>query len=187
MSKQPSPTTSNLSLLRRFIIGSQGLDNELRGPGSMTWDDETEGGPPVEDLLTLNSSPEEPALPRWVLSPQHWYGLRHFQRKVNSFENQPEVLKFGSSKTWTLAGDQISNLLAAVMILVPVIVLHFIHDANARLIVIVTFTLAFTLVLAMTTNADRGQVFGAVAAFVAVQVVYVGSALNKGDQKPIQG
>ena len=61
--------------------------------------------------------------------------------------------------------------------LVPVIVLHFLQDANWRLAVIVMFSLSFTATLVIGTSAERAQIFAATAAFVAVQVVYVGSAL----------
>ena len=74
-------------------------------------------------------------------------------------------------------GNKIINFAAAVIILVPVIVLHFFQDANWRLVVIVIFSLSFTATLVMGTSSERAQVFAATAAFVAVQVVYVGSAL----------
>ena len=68
--------------------------------------------------------------------------------------------------------------MAAVLILVPVIVLHFLQNANWRLLVIVIFTLIFTATLVVGTGAERAQIFAATAAFVAVQVVYMGSALG---------
>lgn len=40
---------------------------------------------------------------------------------------------------------------------------------------IVVFALLFSLALVGTSDASRKEIFGATAAFVAVQVVYVGS------------
>lgn len=75
-------------------------------------------------------------------------------------------------------GNKVVNFTAALLVLVPVIVLHFIQDDDWRLAVIVIFSLIFTLTMAMCTSADRAQIFAATAAFVAVQVVYVGNALT---------
>ena len=72
-------------------------------------------------------------------------------------------------------GDKIGGFLAALLILAPVIVLHFLEDANDRLIVISSFTIAFTAALVFGTEASRAELFGASAAFVAVQVIYVGN------------
>lgn len=71
------------------------------------------------------------------------------------------------------------SFLAAVLLLVPVVVLHFIDNATGRLAVIVCFSVAFILALTLGTDATRSEIFAASAAFVAVQVVYVGSALNQ--------
>jgi hypothetical protein len=86
--------------------------------------------------------------------------------------------KYGSSSTWSSAGDQLSSFLATVLILIPVITLHFVQSANARLVVIVVSSLVFTEMVVLTTQATRSEVFAASAAFIAIQVVYVGSALG---------
>ena len=65
------------------------------------------------------------------------------------------------------------------IVLVPVIVLHFVQDTDWRLAIIVLFSLVFTGVLVLGTDAKRSEIFGASAAFVAVQVVYVGAVLNQ--------
>ena len=62
------------------------------------------------------------------------------------------------------------------MILVPVIVLHFVKSANYRLIVIVLFSLSFVVAMSVLTQAKRSELVAATAAFIAVQVVYIGSA-----------
>ena len=103
-----------------------------------------------------------------------------FSVQVDAFpSSSKEVLqKYGSAKTWLAVGDQISSFLASVLILVPVIVLHFVNDSTRRLLVIVVFTLVFSGLLVLATGARRSEVFAATSAFVAVQVVYIGSALS---------
>jgi hypothetical protein len=92
--------------------------------------------------------------------------------------------KYGSAETWTAAGDQISSFLAAMLILAPVIALHFLKTPDARLGAIVGFTFAFVSLIVFTTEAKRSEVFAATAAFVAVQVIYVGAALEPNAKSP---
>ena len=73
-----------------------------------------------------------------------------------------------------------SSLLAASLIVAPIISLHFIPTPNWRLVAIVGFTLIFVFGMVFTTEAKRDQVFAATAAFAAVQAVYVGAALQSG-------
>jgi hypothetical protein len=86
--------------------------------------------------------------------------------------------RFGTAETWRSEGDQISTFLATILIILPVIALHFVETSRARLTVIVVFTVIFAFIMSTMTGAKRSEVFAATAAFVAVQVVYVGSALT---------
>lgn len=76
--------------------------------------------------------------------------------------------------------DRVASFAACLIILVPVITLHFLPSATERLVVIVIFTLVFTGLMALVTEAKRPEIFMATAAFVAVQVVYVGSVVGRG-------
>ncbi len=84
----------------------------------------------------------------------------------------------GSNKVFRNIADQISSFVATSLILTPVITLHFVNSADARLIIIVVFSVAFQGLVVLATEAKRSEVFAATAAFVAIQVVYVGSALG---------
>jgi hypothetical protein len=76
--------------------------------------------------------------------------------------------------------DRVASFAACLIILIPVITLHFLPSATERLVVIVMFTLVFTGLMALMTEAKRPEIFMATAAFVAVQVVYVGSPFSNG-------
>jgi hypothetical protein len=84
----------------------------------------------------------------------------------------------GNNRVFRAIADQISSFVATALILIPVITLHFVNSADMRLIVIVVFSLAFQGLVVLATEATRSEVFVATAAFVAIQVVYVGSALG---------
>lgn len=85
---------------------------------------------------------------------------------------------YSNAESMFSLGNKIVSFAAAVLILVPVIVLHYLRSSSWRLAVIVVFSLCFTATLVLGTNAERAQVFAATAAFVAVQVVYVGGAIG---------
>jgi hypothetical protein len=190
LNKQQSPSSENLDLLRDWLRDIEGGKSDLRGRGAMTWSEVPDGGRSVEDLVMLSSGAQERTVLHGLLRAL-WALLRHLPRsiiKVEAFRGRQSlnivVERYGSAKTWTAAGDQISSFLAAMLVLAPVIVLHFVSTPNARLGPIVGFTLAFVLLTIFATEARRSEVFAATAAFVAVQVIYVGAALdpNKKDQ-----
>jgi len=190
LNQQPTPYSENLDLLRDWLKDQEGGKSELRGPGAMTWSEAPDGGRPLEDLLRLSSGAQERTVLHGFLRAL-WPLLRHLPHsiiKVEAFKGRQSLNivaeKYGSAKTWTAAGDQISSFLAAMLILAPVIALHFVNTPNTRLGAIVGFTFAFVLLIVFTTEAKRNEVFAATAAFVAVQAIYVGVALdpNKNDQ-----
>jgi lysylphosphatidylglycerol synthetase-like protein (DUF2156 family) len=83
---------------------------------------------------------------------------------------------YGTNTGARSKGDIITAMLATILILVPVIVLHFVKSADHRLIVIVLFSLSFVIAMSVLSQAKRSELFAATAAFIAVQVVYVGAA-----------
>lgn len=87
----------------------------------------------------------------------------------------------GNNRLFRTMADQISSFVATTLILISVITLHFVSSADAKLIIIVVFSLAFQGLVVLATDARRSEVFAATAAFVAIQVVYVGSALGSKD------
>jgi hypothetical protein len=65
---------------------------------------------------------------------------------------------------------------------VAVIVLYFIQDLAVRLWIVLVFSLLFSTVLALFTNARPIEIFAATAACASVQVVFVGSTNFSGKE-----
>lgn len=82
---------------------------------------------------------------------------------------------YGTSSQVRSIGDKFTSILATILILIPVIVLHFVTDPDHRLIIVVAFSLSFTVAMTVLSGAKRAELVAASAAFVAVQVVYIGN------------
>lgn len=188
-----------MTLLQNWLVDVRGGDCQLRGPGSTTWLPPELGGRPTLDHLTIASTSVRadnfsvmgrryfskaikwaPFLPVTVSIgiARRESGLQFQKTYLLPKEKTIDFAMYSTAESIFSLGNKIISFAAAVLILVPVIVLHFLQDANWRLAVIVIFSLSFTATLVMGTSADRAQVFAATAAFVAVQVVYVGNALT---------
>lgn len=71
------------------------------------------------------------------------------------------------------ASDKLITVISS-LITIPVVVLNYVRSTHFRLLLTVVFALISSFALAFASNASRKYVISAVAAFVAVQVVFVG-------------
>ncbi|KAH7354350.1 hypothetical protein B0T11DRAFT_288484 [Plectosphaerella cucumerina] len=80
-----------------------------------------------------------------------------------------------STKNVSRLGEALVVALSAVLPTVAILVLYFIPTMIWRIVGVVILTFVFATVMALTTGAKKSEVFGATAAFAAVEVVYIGS------------
>ena len=200
LNNQAHPHSYDISKLRQWLVDVRGGDCQLRGPGSLTWLPPELGGRPTLDHLTIASTRVQ--ADHFGLFGRRYFGevikwLPFLTFTVSLGITRRNCFAYTVQKTYFLPeegttdfaihstaesifsfGNKLISFVAAILILVPVIVLHFLQNANWRLLVIVIFTLVFTATLVVGTSAERAQIFAATAAFVAVQVVYVGNVLS---------
>ncbi|KAL2068343.1 hypothetical protein VTL71DRAFT_16441 [Oculimacula yallundae] len=74
-----------------------------------------------------------------------------------------------------LAANVLGSLISSSLLVGSIVALYFVDDMLARLGIIAAFTQVFSLVLVLVTRARKVEVFAATAAFMAVQVVFIGS------------
>lgn len=67
--------------------------------------------------------------------------------------------------------------IASFLLTCPIIVLYFVKNPNARLVLVIGFILIFALGLSVSTSANRDAIFAATAAYSAVLVVFVSGDL----------
>jgi uncharacterized PurR-regulated membrane protein YhhQ (DUF165 family) len=83
-----------------------------------------------------------------------------------------------STKRIASVTDNLSMVISSLLTTIPIIILNACQSVNLRLGLIVLFTTLFSFMLSVFSNARRNEIFGASAAFTAIQVVFVGSALG---------
>jgi hypothetical protein len=94
LNDQPSPTPRNFKDLQTWLEHPRGGNSDLRGPGSLTWQPQEDGGRPRSDQIALASESAQDSflvlwIENWVLpllpqrltkvgasfsSPNHWVG-----------------------------------------------------------------------------------------------------------------
>jgi hypothetical protein len=94
------------------------------------------------------------------LSSHEWDKFRYFEER-----------RLG----WLVSS--LSILIATVLLACPIVILYFVTEPNARLGLVITFIVIFTLGLSLTTSANRDTIFAAAAAYSAVLVVFVSGDL----------
>lgn len=70
------------------------------------------------------------------------------------------------------------GLCGAISLLVPLVVLTYIRSTNYRLLATTLFVLVFVLLMAFLSDANNQELVGATAAYAAVLVVFVGTSVG---------
>jgi len=126
------------------------------------------------DLLCLKPDIESDRLSRMLRDD-----FGYFFKEVRTY---PESW----NKVYTFDEDAVERfitvvtvLLAACLLVGSILALYFVHSSGARLGLLAAFTLLFAASVGLLTNAKRSELFCTTAAYAAVLVVFVGSALNQ--------
>ena len=85
---------------------------------------------------------------------------------------------YSSTSTGQSVADGIVTVICCLLMIVPIIVLSYITSLGWRLVVIVLSTLMFSVSLSIVSDVARKDTFAITAAFVAVQVVFLGASSN---------
>lgn len=75
--------------------------------------------------------------------------------------------------------DFVGTIFSSLAPLCSIILLYFVRNESIRLVIVCSFTIAFTISLALLTKARRIEIFAATAAFAGVQVVFIGSTTSQ--------
>ena len=83
---------------------------------------------------------------------------------------------YSSTSAIQRVADGMVTVICCILLTVPIIVLSYLTPLSWKLFVVVASTLAFSISLSIVSDAARKDIFSATAAFVAVQVVFLGAS-----------
>jgi len=69
-------------------------------------------------------------------------------------------------------------LIGGALLMAPIIAMSFVDSQNMRLVIASIFVVGFSIILSFVTSASNQEIIGGSAAYAAVIVVFVGSALS---------
>lgn len=95
------------------------------------------------------------------------------QVQMRKLERKGGLIAENGSKTIT---DFLITIAAAMLPALSILGLYFENDILKRIGIMIGLTTAFAAVLAIFTEAKRIEIFSAVAAFAAIEVVFIGTA-----------
>jgi hypothetical protein len=156
----PKVDPYNLGYLQQWLSHPSCGNFPLIGPDHTIWKET-----PPHDLLALGTCPSSDPFSRWAIHsfvPRYHQFVGHHFRKPHS-GSQYDSVEYDSRKI-TRVVSIISAILAAILLIAPVVILYEISNMPTRLAIMAGFTVVFSLCMTGLTNAKRGDIFAATAA-----------------------
>lgn len=173
-----SPKDFDMSFIRKYIASKdEGLAFALAGLDSEVWGSVKSPESCAKDLVTLRPRHDEDGFSKWVTGKgiSKFFGLggARFRKKspVHGFVSYEEsdLLRITYN---------ITTVLASALPIAAIAVLVYVQSMKAKLGIIAVFNIVLSLCLTVLTTAKRTEVFAVVAAFSAVQVVFVQGGMS---------
>lgn len=153
----PQPGLSDIKNLRDWLEDPKGGNFPLIG-GDCNWVHSS-------DLLALRLRSETDSFSRWVIETVIPFYHRVCGRRYKRPSIDSNEISYSDSIVLYCASI-LAALLASLLIVSSIIVLYEVTSMRARLGVMAAFTVVFSLLLTLLTNAKRSDVFAATAAYV---------------------
>ncbi|KAI0450730.1 hypothetical protein F5B21DRAFT_489794 [Xylaria acuta] len=177
LSQAPNPNRSQLKELQRWLRDEKGGADFLKATEFNTWE-ETE---PNKYIVMKNTATEDDFLTKLISNVLLiiFHRLIGERWKTGKIIDQRSGLTSYSDTKISRAGSIFAAALSSALPVLAIFVLNRLHSTTARIGVTLAFTTVFALVLAAFSSAKRVEIFAATATFAAVEVVFIGSAINQ--------
>ncbi|KAF5640452.1 hypothetical protein F52700_3602 [Fusarium sp. NRRL 52700] len=175
----PSPEKRSLAFLRLWLDSQCSVEHFPLGTESTTWNFED-----INEYFKLDktSSDRISSLVRGaLLDAYHTCAeqIRKLKKRprendVSAQGSEPRIQKYDDEKLRAVS-DGITAALASLLPTVMILILYFVKRMLVRIGLVIVFTTLFSIIMSFYPGAKKGEVFAAVAAFAAVEVVFIGS------------
>ncbi|KAK0612205.1 hypothetical protein B0T14DRAFT_489554 [Immersiella caudata] len=168
------PSSHSVSLLREWLRDSRGGRCFLQSTESFTWHADNE-----PDFVTFGerNRPQD-NLTAWLtmaLLGLYHRAWGHKGKDGVIFDPESGAIRYYSNKWWDRIGKALTTIMASTLPALVVLALYFENDVLKRIYIMIGVTAVLAMVLSLTTNAKRIEIFAAVATFAAVEIVFIGS------------
>ncbi|MCJ1403531.1 hypothetical protein MMC11_006754 [Xylographa trunciseda] len=173
VSKLETPDEADLQRLREWLDREQG--NFLQGHERETW-------APVNDYDQATLAARSDGLSRSTATGfmrlYDWLWGRRSERTIIADSTTGQ--RFYPDSNVKFVAKVFTSVLASLIPGIIVLALNFIDSTTKRIGAMLAFTSFFAFVLSYWTLAETIDIFAATAAFAAVEVVFIGSAITNG-------
>ncbi len=165
--KFEKPATWNLRMFRRWLNSPACGNAFLNGLEEQVWDKD-------HDLIAMSSlgvDAERDHLSRLLLGPC----VAIFHKAIGKFYKTPaterrdeklDFYRYNESRILRLAGI-IGTTISSALPITSIVALNYVERTIIRLVIVAIFTMMFSLILIVVTNARRAENFAATAAYVS--------------------
>ncbi|KAK4164680.1 hypothetical protein QBC43DRAFT_317330 [Cladorrhinum sp. PSN259] len=171
-----SPKPSQLSALKNWLRDFNGGNSFLKQQEALTWMDPDESA-----YVCLNPARRENDL--FIEFVSHkllrlWHYL--VGQRIGTGQVVDEATAHTSYSTARVAkaGSIIATILASLFPVLTILALNQVQNTDTRVGMSAGFTAVFAIMIVIISDARRIEVFAATATFAAVEVVFIGTAVN---------
>lgn len=165
------PGRSDLDYIQKYLASRHMGPFALDGVDAEVWGTIKKPKGYESDIIALLPRPKEDMFSNLIMGKgmEKWFKWRLDRFRKPSVNG---LIEYEESTLLRLT-SLVSTALASLLPIASIVVLYSVHSMKARLGIIAAFNVLISLCLAIFTTAKRTDIFAVVAAFSAVQVVFV--------------
>ncbi|UPK95570.1 hypothetical protein LCI18_006505 [Fusarium solani-melongenae] len=175
-----TPEKRPLEFLCLWLKGAGGGEHFPLGTESTIW--ESESRAEYVRLAPMASNDRISSLVRGFLLDAYHFIAESWKKVKRKFKKtdpslmttEPHIREYNDEKLQAVS-DGITAALASLLPTLMILVLYFVKRMLVRIGLVIVFTTVFSVVMSFYPGAKKGEVFAAVAAFAAVEVVFIGT------------
>ncbi|KAJ4213265.1 hypothetical protein NW759_011107 [Fusarium solani] len=175
-----TPEKRPLEFLRLWLKGAGGGEHFPLGTESTIWESESRAEyvslAPTASNDRISSLVRGTLLDIYHFFAESWKKAKKKLKKTepSSTAAEPHIHEYNDDKLQAVS-DGITAALASLLPTLMILVLYFVKRMLVRIGLVIVFTTIFSVVMSFYPGAKKGEVFAAVAAFAAVEVVFIGT------------
>ncbi|KAI9684072.1 MAG: hypothetical protein M1822_005900 [Bathelium mastoideum] len=174
VARLPEPGSFDLKAIQNYLANPEMGPLALFGEDATVWGSASDSTDHSPDLIALVHRRSEDIFSKWFTEKAI---VQFFRFGLHRVGKPKAIHGLPSLHDSTLFGVTylITSIIASLLPMASISILYFVQSMRARLAIIAAFNIIVALSLTAFTTAKRSDVFAVVAAFSAIQAVFVGN------------